>query len=531
MQQIITEQIGYLPNDKKTAIVHLGDTPKAFCVKNYYSKEVVFQGSLSKPVENASAGETDYVMDFSEITENGTYYISIDGVRDSYPFVINPCVYDDVMHGLLRFFYLQRCGTDLPEALADKFKHKSCHDTEAFIYGTDLKKNVNGGWHDAGDYGRYIVAAAVTVADLLLAYENNPKCFGTKINIPRCETAIPDLLTEVRYELEWMLRMQDETTGEVYHKVTCEGFPDVDIMPEDETEKLVICPPSVTATADFAAVMAMAVRYYQEYDHAFADTCMKAAVTAYDAMKKMNLPGGFKNPESIVTGEYEDDCDIDERYWAAAELYKATGEARYHEDLKELLLQGTLHGYGWREVGSLGNTAYLSINAELTDEAVVQKISENVIDLGRELLEMAKENPYAYPLKQYEWGSNMYVANSACHLYDAYRLTQEEDFLIYAKEQIHHLFGKNPNAICYVTGYGSVSPKKPHHRPSAAVGEAMPGMLVGGPDEGLHDPSAEKYVGSYPPAKRYVDHVESYSTNEVTIYWNSALLLAMSLCV
>lgn len=531
MQQIITEQIGYLPQDPKTAVVHMGDTPKAFCVKNYFSKEVVYQGSLLEPVKNESAGETDYTIDFSSITENGTYYISIDGLEDSYPFVISPCVYDDVLHGLLRFFYLQRCGCDLPEALAFNFHHKSCHDTPALIYGTELKKNVNGGWHDAGDYGRYVVAAAVTVADLLLAYENNPKILGKPFNIPRYDGAIPDLLLEVRFELEWMLKMQDEKTGEVYHKVTCEGFPEIDIMPENEKEKLVICPPSVTATADFAAVMAMAVRYYKEYDEAFSDCCMQAAVRAYDAMKKMELPGGFKNPQSIVTGEYEDDCDLDEKYWAAAELYKATGEQSYHDDLKALLEKGTLHGYGWREVGSFGNIAYLTTNHTLVDESLIQKISDNVIDLGRELLAMAKENPYHYPLRQYEWGSNMYVANSACHLYDAYRLTKEDDFLFYAKEQVHHLLGKNPNAICYVTGYGSVSPCSPHHRPSAAQNEAMPGMLVGGPDEGLHDPTAEKYLSSHPASKRYIDHVTSYSTNEVTIYWNSALILAMSVCI
>ena len=53
-------------------------------------------------------------------------------------------------------------------------------------------------------------------------------------------------------------------------------------------------------------------------------------------------------------------------------------------------------------------------------------------------------------------------------------------------------------------------------------------MLVGGPDDGLHDPQAVAALTGMPPAKCYVDHYDSYSTNEITIYWNAPLIYLLA---
>ena len=86
------------------------------------------------------------------------------------------------------------------------------------MYGSDVAKDVSGGWHDAGDYGRYVVPGAKAVQDLLLTYEDSE--YAAKddaIGIPESGNGVPDVLDEVRYELDWMLKMQDETSGGVYH--------------------------------------------------------------------------------------------------------------------------------------------------------------------------------------------------------------------------------------------------------------------------------------------------------------------------
>lgn len=51
----------------------------------------------------------------------------------------------------------------------------------------------------------------------------------------------------------------------------------------------------------------------------------------------------------------------------------------------------------------------------------------------------------------------------------------------------------------------------------------MKGMLVGGVHPFLEDSAAQAYCSGQPTGKCYVDNQESYSTNEITIYWNSPL--------
>lgn len=120
-----------------------------------------------------------------------------------------------------------------------------------------------------------MVPGAKTIADLLYAYAANPSLFGDDSGIPESGNNVPDVLDEARYELEWMLKMQDENGG-VHHKVTCENFPGY-VMPEMETNPLILTPVTTTATADFCAAMAMAYEYYQAFDPDFAKTCLDAA--------------------------------------------------------------------------------------------------------------------------------------------------------------------------------------------------------------------------------------------------------------
>lgn len=526
-EQIITSQIGFFPEDKKKAVIR-GGQPSKFQVVNVKNNCVVYQGDLSSPIENIAAGEHNYIADFSELIEEGTYVIKVKDLEDSYPFVIGINIYNELIESASHFFYLQRCGCHIPKLYGNDYAHLLCHHTPARIYGTDRFMNVNGGWHDAGDYGRYIVAAAVTVADLLLSYEASPELMGKELAIPELDYAMPDLLVEIKYELDWMLKMQDVKTGKVYHKVTCSSFPGF-VMPELETEELVISPASVTATATFAAVMAMAMRFYINYDGEFARTCIRASVAAYDAMKGMFMPGGFRNPNGVVTGEYGDSNDVDERYWAAAELYKTTGDEVYRKDFEQYAKTEILHGYGWEDVGSYGNLAYITTKFEI-DEALVTQIKKTMLTLADNYLTLSSKDSYGVGLSitDYIWGSNMLVAGIGNHLYDGYRITGETKYLDAAKEQLHYLLGKNPTGYCYVTGFGSKSPANPHHRPSAAINKPMAGMLVGGPDSGLHDPDALAMLEKEPPAKCYIDVLGSYSTNEITIYWNSALLYLMA---
>jgi endoglucanase len=157
----------------------------------------------------------------------GTYTLHC-GEESSHPFPVADAPYAKCLTALVDMFYYQRCGDDLDER-AGVFAHPACHTGLAQVYGTEERIDVHGGWHDAGDFGRYIVPAAKAAADLLLAWQWNPAAFANP--------GLTPLLDEVRWELEWMLRMQREDGG-VYHKVSCASFCAM-IMPHEEKEELI----------------------------------------------------------------------------------------------------------------------------------------------------------------------------------------------------------------------------------------------------------------------------------------------------
>ena len=241
--------------------------------------------------------------------------------------------------------------------------------------------------------------------------------------------------------------------------------------------------------------------------------------------------GNFKNPSDVLTGEYSDGNDKDERYWASIALYSATGDQKYLAEFNRIagLYTWVLDGYGWQDVGGYANKIYLSLDPSATDPALVQKIKDAIKDNADDYLANADADGYGMSLgMNYPWGSNMTVCDNANYLYYASDLFGNADYAAAADRHIGYIFGENPMATCYVTGMGTTSPENPHHRPTMAVGKVMPGMLVGGPDSSLEDPYAMAVLSGSPPAKCYADNAQSFSTNEVAIYWNSALIYLLA---
>lgn len=528
--KVKVNQVGYGKKDKKIAVfADLEEEDTAFTVVEADTDKVVFEGELTKPVKNDPAGEMNCTGDFSELTEAGTYKVVSSKGEESYPFTIDDDIYDDAFENVVKMFYLQRCGQELSEECAGEFNHPECHNTEAVIYGTDKKMDVSGGWHDAGDYGRYVVSGAKAAADLMLAYEKNPEAFSDDMGIPESGNGVSDLLDEVRYELSWMLKMQNTENGGVYHKVTCAVFPET-VMPQEETDELIVSPISNTATGDFAAVMAMASRIYQDVDMNFANQCIAAAEKAWLYLEGHKSDGGFKNPEDVVTGEYPDGTCTDEIFWAAAELCKATDDVIYLEAGKEVYAETkNLGGLGWADVAGYGAYAILTSGALSLDSSnFARELKDTFLKEADNVLSVAEKNPYMVQKEgTYEWGSNMGIANSGMLLCLANEIKSEDKYIESAKNHLNYIFGVNATGYCFVTGVGSLSPENPHHRPSQVLNKVMTGMLIGGPDSDLEDPYAKAVLADAPAAKCYVDNVQSYSCNEVTIYWNSPLVYLM----
>ncbi len=525
-------QLGYRTLDSKIAV--LPGQGGRFQVVNQENGEVVWQSETKPAAPDAASGQTVSRGDFTAWEQPGTYRIEPEDGFASYPFVISDNIYADAHRALLKAFYFFRCGMDLEESYAGPWMHAACHRTPAVVHGEQSRQvNAWGGWHDAGDYGKYIVPGAKAIADLLLAFELYPEAFEQPLPLPETDNKMPDVLHECRYELEWMMRMQEKESGGVFHKLTTLKFPGGDVMPEDDTAELYLSPISGTATGCFAGAMAMASRIYATYDKAFAANCLQAAQRAWAWLEEHPNPPGFRNPAEIATGEYGDEQDADERYWAAAELYRTTGEERYHEAFLSLAGSNAFDKYelGWADMGGYGTFAYLMSDRE-EDAIVAEDLKGGLLQRADELAAVSDTDGFGISLKpeQYIWGSNMLVMNHAMLMLIAGRLSGYEDYERRVHEHVHYIFGANVMGMSYVSGYGSKSIQHPHHRPSEGDGvdEPVPGLLSGGPNQGLQDDYAREHLAGRAPAASFADIMDSYATNEVTIYWNSPAVLVLS---
>jgi endoglucanase len=521
MNEIHINQMGYRPGDQKKAVITVdvsgGDAAENFSIARATDEAIVYSGKTGEVISDTASDDTARVADFSDFTQTGKYIVCY-GKSRSFPFEIGANPYAGLRAALLEMLNYQKCGVDLECGL---WSHPACHTTPAIIYGTDERKDVSGGWHDAGDYGRYIVPAAKTVADCLWAHR-------LAVN--------PDerLLDTVWFEIEWMLKMQDEKTGGVYHKVSCASFNALDEMPHNERGELFLSPISATATADFAASMALASHFYP----AHKDALLKAAGRAWEWCLSNPDAAGFVNPPGISTGGYGDDDSGDERFWAACELFAATEDEACHGYIKKcgLLTEEPRKdvlfpfGLGWGNVETYGLIAYL-LHSFTKDDDTARLMKDKLLSACEIIIKLYRENPYGISLGGiYRWGSNMIVANNAMMLILGGRFTADaREYTEAALEHFHYLLGRNPLSQSYITGFGSKAVRNPHHRPSVAKGGAVPGMVAGGPCMNFNrDPAINAHCADAPPAKRYIDHQHSFSSNEIAIYWNSPLYFVMS---
>ena len=533
--QVYINQAGYLPELPK--IFYSSSFADSFYVIESSTGNIEYRDELYFSVANDPATDlTLYSGDFSSFQINGNYFIRLSNGDSSHTFSISSNVYGDVYKKSLKGYYFQRCGIALLQPYAGVYYHAACHPGDGFYHsstGQSGFRPTTGGWHDAGDYGKYVVNSGITVGTLLLAYESFPDKFNQdNLNIPESGNSIPDLLDEVRHELEWLIKMQNENGG-VYFKVTKEQFESF-IMPQNDSGIRYIHVLSSTATGNFAAMMARAARIYQSIDSTFSFQCLNAAVLAWNflvANPTIVPPGGFKNPIGTFTGEYGDTNDSDERLWAAAELFETTGLSEYHDYvIANYASGGIISGaMSWNKVKNLALLTYLNSSQTSASQTIKTQIKNSMISYVNTLLSRASTNGFGVTINpgEYYWGCNSDVLNKALLLIYAYEETNNVGYFQTALMQLNYILGTNAHNISFITGIGINSVMHPHHRPSSADGvvNPVPGLLAGGPDQYLDDPVLQSHFNSStPPALCYIDDVGSYASNEIAINWNAPLV-------
>jgi endoglucanase len=560
---VIVNQVGYFPNLPKTATVR---NPNAVPWDLLNAKgEVVAKGTTIPFGFDAASGDHVSIADFSTFAAKGTGYTLRVGQDVSHPFDIGDDIYAKLKYDALAFFYQQRSGIpiEMPYAGDPKWVRPAGHlDVKPNIgdtavpcsakAGCSYKLDVRGGWYDAGDHGKYVVNAGISVWTLLNWWERGQVFGGDadfadgKMNIPENKNKVPDLLDEARWELEWELRMQvpegEKMAGMVHHKIHDAKWTALSMGPHEDPVPRFLYPISTSATLDLAANAAQAARIWRGIDRAFADRCLKAAERAWVAAKA--------NPEMYSPtvqddggGPYDDNKVADNFYWAAAELYITTKKPEYKdvvtksEFFKSVSCDsgdnpGMYTSMTWGDTQTLGSVS-LAIVPNGLGKDVVAEIRKNVATVGDRLIDVvAKQGyrlPFGTPKNGYPWGSNSFVLTNALMLGLAHDFTQDPKYLAGAAAGMNYILGQNPLDQSFVTGWGDRPLENPYHRfwchqANPKYPPPPPGVLSGGPNSGFEDPyMASAGLNGCAPQKCFIDNGEAWSANEVTINWNAPL--------
>lgn len=583
--RVRVNQVGYLPDGPKGAtLVTEATEPLDWELRS--GDTVVASGQTDPAGVDPTAGLNVHEIDFSDVTAPGSYTLVADG-ETSYEFVIDASIYQDLRQDALDYFYLARSGIEIdgsivgderysrpaghvdnPEStLVEDSPNRGDYDVPCltaeeeganFLYGDwtcNYTSDVVGGWYDAGDHGKYVVNGGISVAQVLGTYERTMTApTGTadalgdgSLDIPLDEQAngVPDPLDEARWELEWMMSMQvpaDATMypGMVHHKIHDRDWTGLPLLPHLDPQERRLHRPSTAATLNFAAVAAQGARLWEAYDAEFAAELLAAGRVAYAAAvatPDLFQPAPNADP-SPGGGPYNDDEVGDEFYWAAAELFLTTGEQEFEDAVLASEYNTadiwTPSGITWGDTAGLGRLNLATVESDIPGR---EAIRESVVAGAEKYLAWQAEQPFGttYPGLdgRYEWGSNSMVLNNQVVLGTAFDLTGDQRFADAVLEAMDYLLGRNALNNSYITGYGDVFSQNQHSRwftnqldpnlPNPPVGS-----VSGGPNSstGTWDPVIQGlYNPDYmcAPQRCYIDDIQSWSTNEITVNWNSVL--------
>ena len=553
-------QVGYFPQGRKVA-GYVSDATKPLTWQLLQGGKAVASGQTEPLGRDKESGDAVHLVDFSGFGTPGDGYVLAVGSDQSTPFRIAADLYQQLTVDAMNFFYQNRSGIAItlpyarqpqwqrPAGHATSDKSVPCHKTA----GCNYRLDVTGGWYDAGDHGKYVVNGGISVWTLLNLYERN-KAYGDantlgdrSLTIPESGNGVSDLLDEVRWQLEFLLKMQVPVdaaqAGMVHLKIHDEFWTALGIRPDEaETkQKRFLHPVSTSATLNLAAVGAQAARLWRGIDDAFAARCLAAAERAWAAAKK-NPAVYAKVTDGNGGGAYEDDDVKDEFFWAAAELFITTGQSAYRTELlaskywstMTALVDGVPSPMNWAKTDAMGTISLAIVPNNLSAPEREQQ-RKKVLGTADSYLALVGQQAYRYPFNagpngKYPWGSTSFVANNAIMLSIANDLAPNPKYVEASVLSLDYLLGRNGLGQSYVSGYGSKPLLNPHHRFWAKQANSRfpgvpPGVLSGGPNSSLQDPYVKAMgIAGCPPQKCYADHGEAWSVNEVAINWNAPLV-------
>jgi endoglucanase len=520
-KEIFINQVGYLPGMPKWLVV--ARKASKFSIINDQTAKIVTQGRLVQ-VSDPTSKQQIWRGEFTSLQTPGTYRIVIPEVGRSYPFVIRTDLYNGVFELGARFYYLQRCGSALQDPESG-LNHLACHCKDGLIARQDEFHQAgdplpgSGGWHDAGDYGKYVTTTTITVAQMLQAWELWPQKFSDgQLQIPESGNGTPDLLDEARYGLEWLFTMQ-RPDGAVYHKIAGQFWAGFE-SPDQDTQQRFVYGISTADTAKYAATMAIAARVLRGQDPRLAERANKAAFKAWSFLNSHSYQWDHNKSDDQGSGAYAMNNDQADRLWAALELSTLKAQDQPVEKMILQLQEYQPEAVSWYNPVVLGLFDYARCSYARPEW---QKMAASkVVSLAEQYLTSAQASGYHYTLsfQEFVWASNKEALSRGAVMLMADMLQPNIQYRQYALAQLDFILGFNPLSKCFVSGLGTNMVTDPHHRFAAAVGKLIPGLMAGGPNNQAE--SGAESSGHGPLS--YVDSQFSFSSNEPAIDYNAALI-------
>lgn len=516
---VLVNQAGFDTDRTKSLVVQIRDPQEARPGKFHLlddSGRTVFSGGLrhqgrGHPGTPSDWGAAYWVGDFTRFTRAGRYRARVEiGAQkvESFAFRIEQqLLFRQTIEAAVGFFRWQRCGAELPGL------HKACHLDDGRL-PAELgggHRNLTGGWHDAGDYNKYILNGGTPLAVYALSLLHRDSAVRLSEETRRA------IIEEARWGADFLLRMRvpgkDTLLSCVFSGYGRAGAPEreTDNVPNTTDDrpagrgplgpwprmgKVLHAPSPLSAAALAVSAGTQGGKRYRQP----AEDLWQAAVTALE-------PGGDTSwIDSQDTGFSRLRAES-EILLADLELARLTGDSKYQSDAAQrvngILLQqdtsglwpSSLRGDGaWPASLALFAKSYPRHPASARCRAALKRwvvrnseLAGNPFNLIQ-WSERAVFFPYTNP-KQWYVGQNSQYLSRAWALYLSGHLLDDQRCAALADRQLDWILGTNPFSVCMMEGQGSFHLPRYHHCflgsrikkvPPVQERGAVPGAVVNG---------------------------------------------------
>ena len=527
-------QVGYLPGEPKRAVIAatgpiLGNG--FVLVDDAVVPTVRYRGTLTEHTPTAPRRAAHFARhffaDFSAFTRPGRYRLRLSDGHSSVPFTLGSDVYEQIVPLVLQYFDVQKCGSQVSQ------HRQPCHTDDGVISGgprSGQALDASGGWHDAGDYLKFVETTSYVAALMLFAYDHHAAHYDRALAGTQTRSGdLPLPLAYAKVGLDWLLKMHPHP-NEFYYQVGDDTDHDSWRLPEQDTAKgdpewkprPVFHGIGANLAGRTAAALALASRLYRPYDPAYANRCLLAAKSVFAL--------GQENPRVVTTKPadfYPETTWQDDMEWGAAALYQATKQPEYLHHARAF---SRLAGPADAQVSVYDTHALAHFTLYPYVPVADRKRLLGYLRSDAESIE-EQAGASAYGLgTSYVWGTAEAAAGAAmsCLLYA--KLSGDKHFADIARYQRDFILGCNPFSLCCLIGAGTTFPLFPHHQIANLKNIELTGAIVGGPADlktyqSQHIGLSKTEFASQSPgpiliADRadqisvYHDAVEDYVTNE-----------------